>query len=40
LNKLCNQDFPAGYNVHTEGLSIKYAEKENVVTYLDSAGFE
>jgi hypothetical protein len=40
-NKLCDQNFEAGFHVKTEGLSMKYAQNsEKIVSVLDSAGCE
>ena len=39
MSKLSHLDLPAGYNVQTQGLSIKYSKKDHILTTcLDSAG--
>ena len=41
LSYLSNRLLPTGYNVHTEGISCIYPqEKDEPISYLDSAGFE
>jgi HSP20 family molecular chaperone IbpA len=41
LSFLSGRTLPAGYNVHTKGISCIYPEDVNIpITYLDSAGFD